>query len=79
MSLPFSLPQPPAVEIPEEVKDHINHMVFGFESNLSRLGMLTMGRAGGWIEQYRSQLNDLALLCLRRELAGRPSSVGGIR
>lgn len=77
MSLPFSLPQPPAVEIPEEVKDHINHMVFGFESNFARLGMLTMGRAGGWIEQYRSQLNDLAILCLRRR--ERPSGVGGIR
>lgn len=79
MSLPFSLPEKPAAEIPADIQQHIDHAVFQFEANLSGLGMLTMARAGGWISGYKKELTDLALLCLRRELVKSRSDVGGIR
>jgi hypothetical protein len=77
MSLPFSLPEPPAVEIPQDIREHIDQAVFQFEANLSGLGMLMMARAGGWISGYRKELTELALICLRRELAARPSGGPG--
>ncbi|MFZ1005572.1 MAG: hypothetical protein WAN65_01965 [Candidatus Sulfotelmatobacter sp.] len=79
MSLGFSIPgsDRPAVALPAEVQSRIDQSVKTFEAKFTGFGMLTLARSSGWIEEYRKELVELALLCLRRESAGKEAGVGG--
>lgn len=79
MSLGFSIPgsERPAVTLPAEVQARVDQSVKTFEAKFTGFGMLTVARSSGWIEEYRKELVEMALLCLRRESVGKDAGVGG--
>jgi len=63
MSTGFSIPVDP---LPAEVAERINESVSRFEEKFVPYRMFVSGQLPGWIAEYRSELNEVALLCLRR-------------
>ena len=78
MSAGFSVPGA-TQKLPTEVQFRIDRSVEQFEAKFSGFGMLMIARTNGWIEEYRKELEGLALLCLRRDDAGTGAGVGGPR
>jgi len=84
MASGFSIPGADPVSadselLPAAIALRIETSVVQFEAKFAPYRIFVAGQLPGWIEEYRKELREIALLCLRRELAGSGSGVGGPR
>jgi hypothetical protein len=62
MTAGFSIP---GEELPPELVERINESVTRFEEKFTPYRLFVSGQLPGWIAEYRTELNEVALLALK--------------
>ena len=55
----------PGEELPPELVERINESVTRFEEKFTPYRLFVSGQLPGWIAEYRTELNEVALLALK--------------